>query len=245
MQTKIILGHLCPLFQKGLQTVVEQDSTLCLIGATGESEQLLDLARLQQPDVVIVDGNLPDAFGVVEGLNKTGSCAPLVFAPSPDEETFFQFFRVGARAYIDSMIPDGELLDTIHRLACGECLIHGERFERLSQPEPMAEHLPPALEEDSEPSESVAPLLTARETDVLRYIAAGYSNKEIALTICISDQTIKNHITRILKKMNVSDRTAAVVSGLRTGLIQLDSLPPSRPERPRDTPALTVQRRAC
>ena len=148
-----------------------------------------------------------------------------ILASSPDEEHLFQFVKRGASAYETRSISEGMLVDRVRRVCDGEYVVTSEALLSWpsggsSPPGVTRRHKEVSVSETYE-STSTFPL-SAREVEMLDYIARGNSNKELAKALQISDQTVKNHITSILKKLSVDDRTAAVVHALRHGWIELE-----------------------
>jgi DNA-binding NarL/FixJ family response regulator len=146
----------------------------------------------------------------------------MILTPSEDEERLFQSIKVGAAAYYTRNITPEELTDAVRRVSHGEYLINDDV---LSKPQLANRVLKSfrelSVEEEEAPGKDTHSPLSNREVEILDYIAQGNSNKEIAKSLKISDQTVKNHITSILKKLSVNDRTAAVVHALRHGWIQM------------------------
>ena len=157
--------------------------------------------------------------------------AIIILTPSKDEERLFQAIKVGAAAYFTRNITPDELIDAIRKVSHGEYLIDEDV---LAKPElatrvldtfrKMGSTVEEEEEEEDETKNIYSPL-SSREVEILDYIARGNSNKEIAKSLKISDQTVKNHITSILKKLSVNDRTAAVVHALRHGWIKMHTEP--------------------
>ncbi|HET7640348.1 MAG TPA: response regulator transcription factor, partial [Ktedonobacteraceae bacterium] len=139
-----------------------------------------------------------------------------------DEERLFQAIKVGASAYYTRNITPEELKEAVRRVSHGEYLINDDV---LSKPQLASRVLKSfrelSVEEEEPPGKDTYSPLSSREVEILDYIARGNSNKEIAKSLKISDQTVKNHITSILKKLSVNDRTAAVVHALRHGWIKM------------------------
>lgn len=211
-----------PLFRVGLRSTLEQMGDCSIIGESIEASEILELARMQHPDVVLLHGGLRsgNAFEIAcLLLRQVQQRGLFVLAPSGNEEQVFQFFKAGAAAYETRAIMPTELTDKMRRVAHGEYLITSEAISPTHPARPIR-----ALDENREsaekPSASHFPL-SHREMEMLEYMARGKSNKEIAKTLRISDQTVKNHITSILKKLQVNDRTAAVVYALRRHWIRI------------------------
>jgi DNA-binding NarL/FixJ family response regulator len=149
--------------------------------------------------------------------------AIIILTPSEeDEERLFQAVKVGAAAYCSRYITPGELAEAVRKVSQGEYLIRDDILAKPQLANRVLKSLSEAAEEENGPNAlSTYSPLSSREVEILDYIARGNSNKEIAKSLKISDQTVKNHITSILKKLAVNDRTAAVVHALRYGWIKM------------------------
>lgn len=227
----VLIIHEHPLFRVGLRSTLERSPDLCVVGEAVKYEQLLELVGATQPDVVLFDGALIScqpmysAAEVVSHLRGAGACGIIVFAPSADEECLFRFLMSGAAAYELPTISGKDLMEKIRRVANGEYLISSEVLRpnpsrRLSRPEEVS-MTAPGKQKAHDPSQ-----ISEREVTVLKQIVKGRSNKQIAQALGLSDQTVKNHVTSILKKFHVHDRTAAVVMALRQQMISLDDAQP-------------------
>lgn len=220
-----------PLFRAGIRATLEHTGNCAIVGESTDSGEVIELARTHRPDVVLLDGGLvsADALEMAQQLHKHVPTVGglFVFAPSDDEVYLFQFVKLGAVAYEQRDITPEELVEKVQRVSQGEYLISGNVLMRA-----VPEHRPIRTLNDLEPvkediegenGETIADSpLSSREIEILEHIARGSSNKEIAKTLNISDQTVKNHITSILKKLGVNDRTAAVVYALRKNWIKLN-----------------------
>jgi DNA-binding NarL/FixJ family response regulator len=184
------------------------------------------LARLENPDVALIDAGLTtaDSLELVRQMRHLSpGTAIVMLTPSEDEERLFQSIKVGAAAYYTRSITTDELTQAVRKVSVGEYLINDDV---LSKPQLASRVLKSfrelAVEEESSETKDLYSPLSSREVEILDYIARGNSNKEIAKSLRISDQTVKNHITSILKKLSVNDRTAAVVHALRHGWIKME-----------------------
>lgn len=216
-----------PLFRQGIRWALEAESDIEVVGEAAEGEQALELAKQLAPDVVLSDVNIPGPDGVEitralkEVLPRT---SVILMTAYDDEEQLFDAIRVGAAAYFLKDLGPQELMDGIRRVNRGEYLINESV---LSKPM-VASRVLKQFSDLSTTNQEVEPLfvpLSNREIEVLEQIAQGHSNKEIARTLRISDQTVKNHITSILRKLAVNDRTQAVVYAIRHGWIKMEELP--------------------
>ena len=212
------------LFRQGVRAAVTNEPDIEWIGESEDGEEAFETICSLSPDVVLMDVKLPTMDGL-ELTRKIRLRSPgigvILMSAQEDEELLFQAIKVGAAAYYTKSVRPEELLSGIRRVAQGEYLINESVLTRplvasrvLKQFRDLS-----LVEHDIEPL--FAPL-SSREMEILDYIARGNSNKEIARALKISDQTVKNHITSILRKLAVNDRTQAVVFALRRGWIKVD-----------------------
>jgi DNA-binding NarL/FixJ family response regulator len=226
-QLRVLVIHGNPLFRLGLHSILEGHG-MQVAGESVEREEILTQVAATKPDVVLVDAALEfhngygalSATQMVAHMRAAGARGIFVLEAKPSEESLYQFLRAGAAAYERATLSVERLLQTTRRLAQGEYCIseevlideHARRSEeaRLSE-EPYAE-----------PVEQELPaLVTEREVEILQAVMIGMTNKQIGRRLRISDQTVKNHITAILRKLSVRDRTAAVVKALNLGIVTL------------------------
>jgi DNA-binding NarL/FixJ family response regulator len=222
---RVIIIDEQPLFREGVRATLERMGDCEIVGESIDAADVLEIARTSNPDVALIDAGLTSS-DPLEIARQMRHIAPriaiIVLTPSEDEERLFQSIKVGAAAYTTRNITTDELADTVRKVSHGEYLI---RDDVLSKPQLASRVLKSfreltVEEEESEQKDLYSPL-SSREVEILDYIARGNSNKEIAKSLKISDQTVKNHITSILKKLSVNDRTAAVVHALRHGWIKM------------------------
>lgn len=222
---RVIIIDEQPLFREGIRATLQRMGDCAIVGESTNAIEVIDLARTANPDVALIDAGLTSS-DPLEIARQARHIAPrmavVILTPSEDEERLFQSIKVGAAAYCTRNISPEELMDAVRKVSRGEYLINDDV---LSKPQ-IANRVLKSFremtveEEETEPKDVYSPL-SSREVEILDYIARGNSNKEIAKSLKISDQTVKNHITSILKKLSVSDRTAAVVHALRHGWIKI------------------------
>ncbi len=222
---RVIIVDEQPLFREGLCSSIERMGDSVIIGKTTDAMEVLELSRTANPDVAIIDAGLTaaDPLDIARQMRHLApQMAIIILTPSEDEERLFQSIKVGAAAYYTRNITPEELTDAVRRVSHGEYLINDDV---LSKPQLASRVLKSfrelAVEEEDAVTKDLYSPLSSREVEILDYIARGNSNKEIAKSLKISDQTVKNHITSILKKLSVNDRTAAVVHALRHGWIKM------------------------
>lgn len=212
-----------PIFRLGLRALLTQhNDSLVLVGEAADGEEGFRLAARHDPSVVVLNpsvSGLPGMEAIRQFKHRVPNVSIIVLTAMDDEETLFYAIKYGAAAYLVKSVAPDELVRTIRRVASGEYLINDSV---LSKPV-LASRVLKSFRDLSEVDQEVETLfipLSAREVEVLDYIAKGNSNKEIARALSISDQTVKNHITSIMRKLAVNDRTQAVVYALRQGWIK-------------------------
>jgi DNA-binding NarL/FixJ family response regulator len=215
-----------PLFRQGCRSALEGSGECAIVAESSESRAGLELAKQVTPDVILIDALLStnDALELARQLRHAmPRVAIIMLTAFEDEEQLFQSMKLGAAAYLMKGINPEDLVSAVRRVSQGIYIINDNV---LSRPTVASRVLRTFREMTAEEPPEVQPLytpLSAREIEILDYIAKGNSNKEIAKSLKISDQTVKNHITSILKKLSVNDRTAAVVHALKKGWIKMDS----------------------
>jgi DNA-binding NarL/FixJ family response regulator len=222
---KIIVVDEQPLFRVGVCATLERMGDCTIIGTSTNTGEILELARTGTPDVALIDAGL-SAADPLEIARQIRHLAPrvavMILTPMEDEERLFQSIKVGAAAYYLRTITPEELIDAVRRVSQGEYLINDDVLAKPQLASRVLKSFRELVVEDEEPeTRDLYSPLSSREVEILDYIARGNSNKEIAKSLKISDQTVKNHITSILKKLSVNDRTAAVVHALRHGWIKM------------------------
>ena len=211
-----------PLFQEGILKALSGTEEIQVIGQAKVTDQAL-IVEVMPPDVVIIDtDNAPDsslslAYRLKQRLPSVGI---IMLTSNPNDAQLFQAIENRVAAYQSKEILGDQLADMVRRVVRGEYPIN----ESLSSRPELAGKILSQFQELSGKPETeplIAPL-TTRETEVLNYVAQGYSNKQIAAKLDISEQTIKNHVASIMIKLNANARTQAVVIAVQQGLISID-----------------------
>ena len=229
---RVIIIDEQPLFREGIRATLQRMGDCEIAGESTDILDVLELARTSTPDVALVDAGLTTA-DPLEIARQARHIAPrmaiIILTPSEDEERLFQSIKVGVAAYCTRNITPDELMESVRKVSRGEYLISDDALSKPQLVNRVFKSFRELTVDEEEATnnnnsveikDSYSPL-SSREVEILDYIARGNSNKEIAKSLKISDQTVKNHITSILKKLSVSDRTAAVVHALRHGWIRM------------------------
>lgn len=212
-----------PLYCLGLRAILaEHQDEFEVIGEADDGAQGLRLAENLSPSIIILNASVSGLNGM-EAIRQLKQQVPgaavVVLSSAEDEEVLFYAIKYGASAYVLKTSTPGELLRIFHRVSQGEYLIN----ESVLAKPVLASRVLKSFRDLAAVGQEMEPLfipLSQREVEVLDYIAKGNSNKEIARALSISDQTVKNHITSIMRKLAVNDRTQAVVYALRQGWIK-------------------------
>ena len=199
------------MVRRGLRFFLETQPDLQIVGEAGTSEEALALVAEHVPEIVLLDLILP-ALGGVETTRQLKELSPssrvILLTSSEDPATVVPAIRAGASAYVLKDLGPQELGETVRRVAAGEVVIAPRMAAQLVSQ--MAQ--PPV-------TASLGPGLTPREIEVLRHVAEGKSNGEIAAALFLSDKTVKTHVSNILAKLQLADRTQAAIYAWREGLI--------------------------
>jgi len=218
---KVIIADRQPLFRKGVEFFLKEAEDITICSEASSEAELMTRVVNEIPDVVLLDISLASDGMELARLVKqhVPSVAVIVIAPAPNDEGLFLAIKARAAGYVSRDISSEELVTIIRRASCGEYPLN-DSF--LSQPKVAAQ----VLEQFQDFSwgkgiETFVSPLTPRETEILNYMAKGYLNKQIAGTLDISEQTIKNHVTSILRKLDANARTQAVITAVRRGIITI------------------------
>ena len=222
-KVRILLVDDHPLFRQGVTWTLSNQPDLDIIGEVADGQAAIQQADVLLPDLVLCDINLPGMNGleVTRILKRRHpQMAVIILTLHEDDEQLFHAIRVGASAYAIKDIAAQELISLIRRVGRGEYLINENVLSRPFVASKVLDQFRELATLD-EAADTVFSPLTPREVEILDCVARGNSNKEIARLLSISDQTVKNHITSILRKLAVNDRTQAVIYALRHGWIKL------------------------
>jgi DNA-binding NarL/FixJ family response regulator len=217
MAIRVLLVDDQALFREGLETLLSVHQDIQVVGQASNGQEAVEVAAQVQPDVVLMDVRMP----IVNGVQATRrlkqalpQCRVIVLTTFDDDEYVFDALRAGAAGYLLKDVPSARLVEAIRATARGESILEPSvaakviaEFTRVSSMVPAAQ-----MEQLVEP-------LSERELEILGLIARGASNKEIADQLFIAEGTVKNHVTHILGKLGVRDRTQAALKARELGLL--------------------------
>lgn len=218
-----------PFFREGLLRVLAGEKDVQVIGEAGDGEESIEKAQSLQPDVILMDINLPRMNGL-EATQRIKRIQPetaiVLLTAYDDEEQVYHAIRGGASAYHAKDVDPLQLVQTIREVHDGRYVVSNEVLTEDEVGKWLVEKYKQFGGELIFEEERFLSPLSQREMEILRLVVKGMSNKEIAYDLGISHQTVKNHITAILSKLGVADRTQATVYALRRGWVPLRSSTP-------------------
>jgi DNA-binding NarL/FixJ family response regulator len=214
---RVVLADDHPMYRYGVAAVLADVDTIDLVGQAASGEELLDLVERTRPDVVLTDLRMPDLSGieVTRRLALTHPDLPvLVLTMQDDDESVHGAMRAGARGYLLKGADGSELVSTIQTLAAGGAVFGPAVARRI------VGHF---LESSQQLRSGTFPDLTRREREVLDLVAAGHRNSVVATRLGLSEKTVRNHLSSILLKLQVEDRSSAIVRAREAGLGRSDA----------------------
>lgn len=225
MTTNIVIIDDHQLFREGVKRILDFEETFNVLAEGEDGAEALALVEEHQPDVVIMDINMPEVNGV-EATRKLVDKYPdtkvIILSIHDDENYVMHALQSGALGYLLKEMDAEELVEAVKVVAAGGSYLHPRvthnliaDYRRLSNDDGKGKGF--------QQSEVVRPLhlLTRRECEVLQLLADGKSNRGIGESLYISEKTVKNHVSNILQKMNVNDRTQAVVTAIKKGWVEV------------------------
>jgi two-component system NarL family response regulator len=204
-QIRVVIADDHPVVREGISALVKSQNDMRVVSEAANGRQALQEFLRHRPDVLLLDLRMPEMNGieVIQAiLKKAPEAKIIVLSTYSGDEDIYQALQAGAKAYLLKDSPRAQLLESIRGVCSG----------RLSIPPAIGAQLAARMQ---------APKLTKRETDVIKLMAAGKSNKEIGASIKVTEGTVKVHIGRILKKLGARGRTEAIRMALERGIVHL------------------------
>ncbi|HEY8448006.1 MAG TPA: response regulator transcription factor [Thermomicrobiales bacterium] len=227
LQRRVMLVDDHPMYRRGLRRLLEESGRYQIVAEAESGHQAIHLADVHHPDLIILDVQLPGVTGlkIARVLRRQQRHAKIVFlSMHMDDDRLFDAIRAGAVAFLTKDIDSDALLDALRRVTQGENLINPLILARpqlawrvLSEFRQAADH---GNGNVADRLDGPIPL-SAREIEVLDCVAQGLSNKEIANALFVTEQTVKNHMTSVLRKLDVNDRVQAVLYAVKHGWIEI------------------------
>lgn len=217
MSIRVLLADDQALFREGLETLLSVHKDIQVIGQAVNGQEAVDLALKLRPDVILMDMQMPilNGVGATRRLKQVlPACRVIVLTTFDDKETIFDALRAGAVGYLLKDVGSGQLADSIRRTARGDSILDPSVAAKVVAEFSRVSNMVAATN-----SEVLPEPLSEREIELLKLIASGSSNKEIADTLFITEGTVKNHITHILGKLGVRDRLQATLKAKEIGII--------------------------
>lgn len=207
---RVLIADDHPLFRQGIKQILELEKDIIVVAQAANGNDAVQLAREHKPDVILMDINMPGSNGlqaIKEIKDENISSKIIVLTIHEDREYLIKTIQMGAEGYVLKDAEPQVLIDAIRNVHIGQSYIQPNMTKEL-----VMEFNRLTLHNKDRNGEN---RLTAREREVLKLIAEGMINKEIATKLYISEKTVKNHVSSIFRKLNVSDRTQAAIYAIK------------------------------
>lgn len=224
-QTKIVLIDDHKLFREGVKRILEFEQSFEVVAEGDDGLVASSLVKEHSPDVVLMDINMPTMNGVqatADLVRHFPNTNVIILSIHDDESYVTHALKTGAQGYLLKEMDSDSLIDAIKVVSDGGSYLHPKVTHNLVQEyRRLAQENVSSVAENAIEYHKPLHLLTRRECEVLQLLADGKSNRAVAETLYISEKTVKNHVSNILQKMSVNDRTQAVVSAIRKGWVEV------------------------
>jgi len=221
---KVLLVDDQTLIRQGIRLLLEIETDIQVVGQAANGREALEQVESLRPDVVLMDVRMPEMDGVAatrELSARHPGVKVIILTTFEDDETVFEGLKAGARGYLLKDISSEEMAAAVRRVAAGEALIEPRLTRKvLAEFSRLASANSGQVSSKAVASSEALPVpLTERELEVLQALARGLSNREISVELVITEGTVKNHVSSLIDKLGVRDRTQAVLKGQELGLI--------------------------
>jgi DNA-binding NarL/FixJ family response regulator len=211
-KVRVLIADDQPLARAGFRSVLEATGAIQVVGEAESGEQAVEMARRRDPDVVLMDVRMPGMDGI-EATRRMPQQKVLILTTFGMDDYIIEALRAGASGFLLKDAPVDELVRAVRTVAAGDAQLSPAVTKRLL--DQVARRLPAAVHRDS----GAVAQLTEREREVLRLMAAGMSNAEIAAALILSEPTVKTHVSSVLQKLRLRDRVQAVIYAYENGLV--------------------------
>ena len=229
MPLRVLIADDQALLRAGFRLILTSESDLQVVGEAADGDQAVEAARRLRPDVILMDIRMPKLDGLEATRRITSALPPpprvIILTTYDLDEYVYEALEAGASGFLLKDAPPEELINAIRVVAAGDALLSPSVTRRLIEEFARRPSLRP-------PDELPIHGLTDRESEILRLVAGGLSNQEIATRLFLAESTIKTHVTRIFSKLGVRDRVQAVVVAYEVGLVKAGSSRPGIGIRP-------------
>ncbi len=209
---KVLVADDHLLVREGICKLLELDDKITVIGEAIDGEDAVNKARKLQPNLILMDLNMPKLSGI-QAAEQIKTIYPeikvIILTIHDDEEYVFEVLKAGAEGYLQKDVSAEELRSALQMVSNGETLFPASVINRVMG------------RERSKPEDTIEDILTDREIEVLEMMAKGNNNRTIGEKLFISEKTVKNHVSSILKKLEVNDRTQAVIYAIKKGWVKV------------------------
>jgi two-component system, NarL family, response regulator LiaR len=215
---KVLIVDDHQVVRQGLRTYLNLNDDLQVIGEAGDGQEAVEMTAKLSPDVILMDLVMPrlDGIAATELIKASNPGAKVIALTSfTEDDKVFPAIQAGATSYLLKDVSPDALVEAIRAAHHGEARLHPDVMRKLMEQ---------VASQSGSAKPALGPQLTEREGEVIRLVAQGKSNREIAETLVISEKTVKAHISNILGKLGLGDRTQMAVHAIKTGLVDLDSL---------------------
>jgi DNA-binding NarL/FixJ family response regulator len=215
--TRLLLCDDHAMFRQGLRSILETEDDVRIIGEASTGREAVRYALETKPDVVLMDIQMPELDGVAATkaiLAEDPDIRVIILTMYRQDRYVFEAIKVGARGYMLKDADAGDLISSIRRVAAGETLLNAEMAASILDEFRKTEQLP------AHPDHRIREL-TEREEEILRHLAQGATNQEIAASLDVSEKTVRNRLSEIFSKLRLNNRTQAALYALREGIASL------------------------